>query len=81
MKKEKPTKLISENDAEAIYENRIQGLSCPSCGNKTFQHSAFNTVYDNDRDDYCVLSFDVFCKSCGNPIEKYNNSKTNYWFK
>lgn len=79
--KEKLTKFLSENDAEAIYENRIKDLSCSKCGNKTFQHSAFETVYVDDRDEYCVLSFDIFCKSCGTPLEKYNNSNRNYWLK
>jgi len=81
MKKEKPTKFITESDTQAIYENIIKDLSCSRCGNKTFQHSVFDTLYDEDKDDYCVLSFDIFCKGCGNFLGKYNNSNTNYWFK
>jgi len=44
MKKEKPTKFISENDAEAIYENIIKDLSCLRCGNKTFKQLLFQLL-------------------------------------
>jgi len=44
MFKEKPTKFISENDAEAIYENRIKDLSCSRCGNKSFQQLLFQLL-------------------------------------
>lgn len=42
MKKEKPTKFISENDAEAIYENRIKDLSCSRCVTRHSTNYCFN---------------------------------------
>ncbi len=44
MFKEKPTKFLSENDAESIYDNKIKDLSCSSCGGKTFQQLLFQLL-------------------------------------
>jgi hypothetical protein len=75
----KYNKFVTEKDVNEIVESKFQGLICPSCGKVGIYAGCIETQYDEKRSDTVVLSFDVFCKICGDFIGKWDNTNREYF--
>lgn len=78
MKKNQYKNHILVNDVERIVEQKYKN-KCPDCGSNKIYAGCIETQYDEINDENILLSFDVFCKECGNCIGKWDNTNRKYF--
>lgn len=71
--------MVTENDIDRILIEKFKDLKCPSCGKNGIYAGCVDTQYDENHDINNVLSFDVFCKDCGNVLGKWENTDRQYF--
>lgn len=82
VKKIKYRKRITIDEVDSIFHERFNGKSCSSCGSSDLFPGSIESQYDEAEDAEVLLSFCVFCKSCGHlePF-RYDNMFREYFFK
>jgi len=71
---------ITEDKIEAIVVSKFPNKECPDCHEKSVYAGCIEKQYDDKTDEEIILSFDVFCKSCGAFLSKWDNTNRNYYF-
>lgn len=73
----KSSSFISEESLHDIIKKKYD--RCPKCGEDTLYAGCLEQVYDDEYEDYNVLSFNVFCENCGEPIDNWDKTNRQYW--
>lgn len=79
MKKVKYNSFVTENEIDKILQQKYEENKCPSCGSNGIYAGCIETQYDDKRGENVVLSFDVFCKDCGDCFGKWDNTNREHF--
>lgn len=60
MRKIKYNQFITENEVDGILQQKCKNHKCPSCGSNGIYAGCIETQYDEGKDEYVVLSFDIW---------------------
>lgn len=72
--------IITEDKIGEILEQKYTNRECPICHENSVYAACIEKQYNKKLDREILLSFDVFCKSCGEFLSKWDNTNRNYFF-
>jgi ribosomal protein S27AE len=74
MSKVKYNQHITTKQVENILTQKYPNKTCPECKQDTLYAGGIETQFDDRTEDDIVLSFNVFCKNCGQLIGAWDNT-------
>lgn len=74
MKKTKYRRFITRDQIEDILLAEFPKYKCPTCGKFGVCASAIEDEYDENHDDFVVLSFTPICQNCGDVLGGWDNT-------
>ena len=80
MSKIKYKKFITKNDIDSIILDQYPDFKCPECNAKGVYAGCIEDQYDEIKDENVVISFSLFCNSCGAVLDKWDNTDHEYLF-
>lgn len=73
--------LSIDDQINNILMDKFPGLTCPQCGKAEIYAGMVEIKYFEEANESTVISFDVFCRSCGGFIGKWDKTNRMYWFR
>lgn len=74
MKNKQYFKKLTEDDIKYLLKNIYPDYICSDCGEKGVYAGCCETIYDEEKEIECILTFDVFCKECGRFLDKWDGA-------
>lgn len=72
--------FVTEDEVQGILEDKFPDKECPDCHEKSLCIGYIEKQYYEKIDKHIVLSFDIFCESCGALATKWDNTNRHFYF-